>query len=61
MNLGWINDTEDIGEIDKAIILHEFGHALGLGYEHQSPSCGGVLALKAARASNKSNVEAHCR
>jgi len=61
MNLGWIEDTEDISEVDRGVVLHEFGHALGLGHEHQSPSRGGVLTLKAARASDESNVEAHCR
>ncbi|KAI0267595.1 hypothetical protein BGY98DRAFT_1190947 [Russula aff. rugulosa BPL654] len=48
MNLAWIDDTEDICEIDKGIILHEFGHALGLRHEHQSPKRGGILDLKAA-------------
>lgn len=28
MNFGWL---------DKETVLHEFGHALGLGHEHQSP------------------------
>jgi len=62
MNLGWIDDTEDISKVDRGVILHEFGHALGLGHEYQSPSRGGALTLKAARASNKGNhVEALCR
>lgn len=33
MNLGWV---------DKAVILHEFGHMLGLGHEH-SNSDGGIV------------------
>jgi hypothetical protein len=31
LNLGWV---------DEAVILHEFGHALGLAHEHQSPNGG---------------------
>jgi len=36
MNLGWM--TEDLSE-DRArsVVLHEFGHALGLIHEHQNP------------------------
>jgi serralysin len=36
MNLGWL--TEDLSE-DRArsVVLHEFGHALGLIHEHQNP------------------------
>ncbi|RYZ01431.1 MAG: peptidase [Myxococcales bacterium] len=33
LNLGWV---------DEAVILHEFGHALGLAHEHQNPD-GGIL------------------
>ena len=37
MHFGWFkDDTPDI-EI-RAVVLHEFGHALGLIHEHQSPS-----------------------
>jgi hypothetical protein len=36
MNLGWI--TPDLSEEDcAAVVLHEFGHAIGLQHEHQSP------------------------
>ena len=31
MNLGWQ---------DEAVILHEFGHAIGLAHEHQNPAGG---------------------
>jgi len=33
--------TMNLGFIDKATVLHEFGHALGLIHEHQSPFRGG--------------------
>jgi len=32
MNLGWL---------DEQVVLHEFGHAIGLGHEHQNP-IGGI-------------------
>lgn len=32
MNFGW--------EIDKSTVLHEFGHMLGMGHEHQNPEGG---------------------
>ena len=33
--------TMNLGFIDKGTVLHEFGHALGLIHEHQSPFRGG--------------------
>ncbi len=36
MNLGWIDD--DIKYDDLSTVLHELGHFLGLGHEHQNPN-----------------------
>jgi hypothetical protein len=36
MNFGWVRDDSDPVE-DRAVILHEFGHALGCIHEHQAP------------------------
>lgn len=46
MNLGWIGEGQEITEADKGVILHEFGHALGLLHEHQSPRREELLTLK---------------
>lgn len=37
MNFGWVRDDSDPRE-DRAVVLHEFGHALGCVHEHQSPT-----------------------
>ena len=34
MNLGWIFDSVDEQPFEKGVILHEFGHALGLTHEY---------------------------
>ena len=31
----------NLGFVDRATVLHEFGHSLGLIHEHQSPFKGG--------------------
>ncbi|MGO7335689.1 M12 family metallopeptidase [Rhizobium leguminosarum] len=37
MNLGWM--TTDLPQADaRAVVLHEFGHALGLVHEHMNPA-----------------------
>jgi hypothetical protein len=36
INFGWVTDTSD-DISDRAVILHEFGHAIGLGHEQSSP------------------------
>ena len=33
--------TLNFGWLDEAVVLHEFGHVLGLGHEHQNP-VGGI-------------------
>lgn len=40
LNLGWLTDQTDDAEV-RRITLHETGHALGLGHEHQN-SNGGI-------------------
>jgi hypothetical protein len=37
MNLGWLTPTTSDEEY-RRVVLHEFGHALGLIHEHQSPA-----------------------
>jgi serralysin len=37
MNFGWINEDSDDTEL-RRVVLHEFGHMLGLVHEHQNPN-----------------------
>ena len=39
MNFGWFDDNTPQAEV-RSTTLHEFGHALGLIHEHQSPTAG---------------------
>lgn len=39
MNYGWI-DADSSEEELRSVVLHEFGHALGLIHEHQNPEGG---------------------
>lgn len=39
MNFGWIDATSSEEEL-RSVVLHEFGHAVGLIHEHQSPVGG---------------------
>jgi serralysin len=39
MNFGWIDANSD-EETLRSVVLHEFGHALGLIHEHQVPNGG---------------------
>ncbi len=36
MNFGWLNTASSDDEV-RRVVLHEFGHALGLVHEHQNP------------------------
>jgi hypothetical protein len=40
MNYGWLDENSPDDEV-RRVVLHEFGHALGLIHEHQNP--GGVI------------------
>lgn len=39
MNYGWLTDDSTDAEV-REVVLHEFGHALGLIHEHQNPLAG---------------------
>lgn len=39
MQLGWVNDNTSHDEMQQ-VVLHEFGHVMGLLHEHQNPSHG---------------------
>lgn len=45
MNFGMLEDFDPPTEDDAGTILHEFGHALGMLHEHQSPARGGTITL----------------
>lgn len=40
MNYGWLTPNSDEAEL-RRVVLHEFGHAIGLIHEHQNP-LGGI-------------------
>lgn len=46
MNYGWLTDASD-DESLRRVVLHEFGHALGMIHEHQNPE-GGIAWNEAA-------------
>ncbi len=37
MTFAWLKDDNEDEEYER-VVLHEFGHALGLDHEHQSPN-----------------------
>jgi serralysin len=39
MNYGWLTPDSDDAELNR-VVMHEFGHALGLIHEHQNPEGG---------------------
>jgi serralysin len=39
MNYGWLDRSSSDEELER-VVLHEFGHALGLIHEHQNPAGG---------------------
>jgi len=46
MNLGPVkSDTDEPTQLETGYILHEFGHVIGLGHEHQSPFMDGELKV----------------
>ena len=47
MNYGWLTDDSPESEV-RRVVLHEFGHALGLIHEHQNPKNGGIEWNRAA-------------
>jgi serralysin len=46
MNYGWLTPSSTDDELER-VVLHEFGHALGLIHEHQNPA-GGINWDRAA-------------
>lgn len=46
MNFGWLTSSSSDEDVEE-VVLHEFGHALGLIHEHQHP-IGGIQWDKAA-------------
>ncbi|KAJ7174814.1 hypothetical protein C8R46DRAFT_1252910 [Mycena filopes] len=58
MNFGWIEDDTVISDQDRGVILHEFGHVLGLLHEHQGAAREGAIQLDEKAAYSYYN---HCQ
>ena len=41
MNYGWLTPTTSDREYHR-VVLHEFGHAIGMGHEHESPTATSI-------------------
>lgn len=41
MNFGWLTPDSEPDDV-RRVVLHEFGHMLGLVHEHQNPKGGGI-------------------
>ena len=41
MNFGWLDDETTVEDF-RSVVLHEYGHMIGCGHEHESPKNGGV-------------------
>ena len=53
MNLGKLRTVGDFAnDYERHVILHEFGHSLGLLHEHQSPAREGVITMDACKHHN---------
>ncbi len=51
MNLAWVLPSGAVAtQNERAVILHEFGHVLGLLHEHQSPAHGGTAVVNVQAA-----------
>lgn len=50
MNLAWLDKFSPLTANERAVILHEFGHTLGLLHEHQSPAHGGFAVTNVQAA-----------
>lgn len=48
MNFGWLN-TQTPDDALARVVLHEFGHALGLIHEHQNPDPGSPISWNRAK------------
>lgn len=48
MNFGWIDESSSTETVQE-VVLHEFGHALGLIHEHQNPKNGIVWDREAVK------------
>jgi len=52
MNYGWVETGENVTVEDRSVILHEFGHCIGLLHEHQNSRRGEKITLDEAGESS---------